>query len=97
MPIKRIMFYIVSYDIVSNKRRNEVAKTLEGFGTRVQYSVFECLLTEDQFEVLRKRLRALIDPATDSIRSYRLCHACLDEIVLDGPGEVTRDEEVYIL
>jgi CRISPR-associated protein Cas2 len=91
------MFYLISYDIVENKRRNEVAKTLEGFGTRVQYSVFECLLTEDHFEVLRKRLRWLIDPATDSIRAYRLCNACLDEIVLEGRGEVTRDEEVYIL
>lgn len=97
MPIKRFMFYVISYDVREDKRRNEVAKTLEGFGTRVQYSVFECLLTEDQFDVLRKRLRALIDPATDSIRSYRLCNACLDEIVLEGRGEVTRDEEVYIL
>lgn len=97
MPIKRIMFYVISYDIVDDKRRLQVAKTLEGFGTRVQYSVFECLLTEDQFDVLIKRLRSLIDPATDSIRSYRLCNACLDEIRLEGRGEVTQDEDVFIL
>jgi len=97
MPIKRIMFYIISYDIVENKCRTQVSKTLEGFGTRVQYSVFECLLTEDQFNVVLHRIRTLINPATDSIRSYRLCNACLDEIVLEGRGEVTRDEDVYIL
>jgi CRISPR-associated protein Cas2 len=90
------MFYIISYDVHEDKRRADVAKTLEGFGTRVQYSVFECLLTQDQFDVLIQRLRARIDPATDSIRAYRLCQGCLDEIVLEGRGEVTRDEDVYI-
>jgi CRISPR-associated protein Cas2 len=97
MPIKRIMFYIISYDIADNKRRTAVSKTLEGFGTRVQYSVFECVLSEDQFAVLLKRLTSTINPQTDSIRSYRLCNACLDEIVIEGRGEVTRDEDVFIL
>lgn len=96
MPIKRIMFYLISYDITDNKRRMEVAKTLEGFGSRVQYSVFECLLTQEQFDVLMSRLSTMIDQTTDSLRSYRLCHACVDEIVLKGRGEVTQDEDVYI-
>ena len=36
--------YVVSYDITSDRLRNKIAKTLEGYGTRIQYSVFECRL-----------------------------------------------------
>ena len=34
--------YVISYDISENKIRNKVAKILEGYGKRIQYSVFEC-------------------------------------------------------
>ncbi len=96
MPIKRIMFYIISYDVSDDKRRTQIAEILKDFGTRVQYSVFECLLTEDQFAMLLRRLRLSIDPTTDSLRCYRLCQACVDEIIVEGRGDVTQDEDVYI-
>lgn len=96
MPIKRVMFYIISYDISDNKRRSAIADILKDFGARVQYSVFECLLTEDQFTVLFHRLRSEIDPATDSLRCYRLCQACVDEILLAGRGDLTTEPDVYI-
>ena len=35
---------VVAYDIAYNKRRNKIAKCLEGYGIRVNYSVFECVL-----------------------------------------------------
>src|SRR5262245_31991344 len=35
------MFYLIAYDIPNDQRRTKVAKTLEDFGDRVQYSVFE--------------------------------------------------------
>lgn len=97
MPIKRIMFYIISYDISDDKRRNEIADILKDVGSRVQYSVFECLLAEDQFRVLLNRLQARIDPATDSLRCYRLCQGCVDEIVVVGRGDITREPEVFII
>jgi len=34
------------YDIPSDKRRKKVSDLLEGYGQRVQYSVFECVLTQ---------------------------------------------------
>ena len=37
-------FYMVAYDISDNRRRGKVAKFLEGWGDRVQYSVFCCQL-----------------------------------------------------
>jgi len=96
MPIKRIMFYIISYDIGDDKRRSEVAGILKDFGTRVQYSVFECLLTEDQFAVLISRLRSRIDPTTDSLRCYRLCQGCVDEISIFGRGDITAEPDAFI-
>ena len=38
------MFYVISYDIPDDRRRGQLAKVLKGFGTRVQYSVFEAHL-----------------------------------------------------
>ena len=41
------MRYLVSYDISDPKRLRKVARSLEGFGVRLQYSVFECPLDDD--------------------------------------------------
>ena len=64
-------FILVSYDIPSNKRRLKIMKTLEGFGTRVQYSVFECRLKVAQISELRNRLNGLATEK-DSVRLYYL-------------------------
>ena len=44
------MVYVVSYDIVSDRTRRKVSKILEGYGVRIQYSVFECRLNEKRFQ-----------------------------------------------
>src|SRR6266511_1773180 len=54
------MLYVISYDISVDRRRARVAKLLEGFGQRVQYSVFECDLTESQYAVLQRNLRRML-------------------------------------
>jgi CRISPR-associated endonuclease Cas2 len=52
-----MLLYLITYDIPCDKRRKKVSDLLEGYGTRVQYSVFECCLEKDQYDRLRKRLR----------------------------------------
>jgi len=42
--------YLVCYDIAHPKRLRRVARTLESFGTRLQYSVFECPLDQLRLE-----------------------------------------------
>ncbi len=70
--------YLVSYDIGPDGRRTKVAKVLEGFGSRVQLSVFECDLTSQQFEKLRRRLLKLLRPDEgDNVRIYQLCANCV--------------------
>ena len=49
--------YVAVYDISDDKERDRVAKALEGYGIRVQFSVFECRLTSVQ----RKQLLGRID------------------------------------
>ena len=82
IPINHLtMRYVICYDITNNKRRRLVVKILEGMGYRVQYSVFECDLTPQQFKKLRARLRPLVKARTnDSIRYYPLCAECLDKV-----------------
>ncbi|MDR4506846.1 MAG: CRISPR-associated endonuclease Cas2 [Candidatus Brocadiaceae bacterium] len=91
------MFLVVTYDIIDDKRRSRVAKTMEDYGTRVQYSVFECNLDEDIFEEMLAALTGHIDHEKDSIRFYILCKGCVTSVKMLGKGELTEDEDVYIL
>ncbi|GAB4400457.1 MAG: hypothetical protein OHK003_26080 [Anaerolineales bacterium] len=88
-------FLIVSYDIPSNRRRYKVMKTLEGFGTRVQYSVFECRLKPRQVDDLRKRVLKLIAPE-DSIRLYFISADDVNRIERLGDAR-TAEERIFIL
>lgn len=91
------MFYIVSYDIPDDKRRLRVAKLVLDYGTRVQYSVFECNLDDRQREEMGKRLEDVISLAEDRLRIYPLCANCKREVVLMGEGKLTEDPGVYIV
>lgn len=52
--------YLVAYDIRDPKRLRQVAKTLEGFGTRVQYSVFICDLSSQELTMMRWSLADIV-------------------------------------
>jgi CRISPR-associated protein Cas2 len=69
--------WLVTYDVAvetaaGRRRLRRVAKICEAHGQRVQYSVFECRLSEGQFAVLWARLLDVIDSETDNIRAYRM-------------------------
>jgi CRISPR-associated protein Cas2 len=91
------VFYVVSYDIADDRRRNAVAKILEDFGTRVQESVFDCLLEEIALLDLKERLGAVMDRDLDSIRFYPICARCKDSIEVMGIGFVREDQDFLIM
>ncbi|HOK79950.1 MAG TPA: CRISPR-associated endonuclease Cas2 [bacterium] len=91
------MFIVISYDITDDKRRNKVAKVLENYGARVQYSVFECILEKEKFFELQEQLKKIIESCQDSIRFYQLCEGCLKKAEIIGTGEITRDLDYYII
>jgi CRISPR-associated protein Cas2 len=87
---------LVSYDIPDDRRRLRLANVLEDFGERVQYSVFECHLEAGPLDRLRLRLLQELDEAQDSVRIYRVCAACEDELEMLGTAEPTSDPKVYV-
>jgi CRISPR-associated protein Cas2 len=91
------MFVVVSYDIPEDKRRLKVAKELENYGNRVQYSVFECNLQEDKLKEMCETLLSIIKQQEDSLRVYRLCESCLKKVKIYGTGEISKDEDFYIV
>lgn len=71
------MEVLVTYDVETvtpegQRRLRRVAKICEGLGFRVQKSVFEVVCAPAQLLRLEADLRRQIEPATDSIRIYRL-------------------------
>lgn len=89
--------WVVAYDIAEPERLRAVAAVLESAGTRVQKSVFECLLDGEAFTALRERLRACIVPAEDRIRYYPLCPWCAERIAWQGPGAPFEKPGYYIV
>lgn len=71
------MMILVSYDISLAEpsgalRLRKIAKVLENFGIRVQYSVFECDIYPDEWVKLKNQLLKIYNPEQDSLRFYNL-------------------------
>ncbi|MCJ8503087.1 CRISPR-associated endonuclease Cas2 [Desulfatitalea alkaliphila] len=71
------MMVLISYDVATSeeggaRRLRNVAKICKNYGQRVQYSVFECVVTPAQWTMLRHQLKTAIDPTSDSLRFYFL-------------------------
>lgn len=91
--------YIVSYDISETRLRNKIAKLLLNYGKRVQYSVFECYITQTQYTKMYKELISLMKcEGNDSIRIYHLCGKCELEIKVIGIADNSPNwDEVFII
>lgn len=59
--------YLVSYDISNPKRLRRVARVLEGFGVRLQYSVFECPLDDLRLAMLKAALQPILKHDEDQV------------------------------
>jgi CRISPR-associated protein Cas2 len=64
------MFLVVSYDIPDDRRRTRLHRHLKGFGMRIQYSVFECVLDEPEVARLQTIVRQTIKRGEDHVRYY---------------------------
>ena len=89
------MFVVVAYDIVDNGRRTRVAGLLEGYGVRVQKSVFELDVNGEQLLSVQRRVMREIAPVEDGVRYYTLCQADRVKIAIQGIGEVHRNPPFY--
>lgn len=78
------MLVLVVYDIPDNKRRTKLANFLEGYGRRVQYSVFECFLTKLQMQKLHRMVLKKVKPEEDDIRFYWISEASVNKTLTIG-------------
>ena len=86
--------YLISYDITDNKVRRKVAKTLEGYGIRVQFSVFECDISKARFNLLYKELVEIMrDEEEGNIRFYDLCANCVTKTKTIGVKSAAQEQE----
>ena len=93
------MRIIISYDVATTnslgkRRLRRVSKACQNFGVRVQFSVFECSLTQKEWLKLRASLLSIIQEDEDSLRFWFLGedealktehHGVRKPIDLDGP------------
>ncbi len=78
-------WHLVTYDIHDEHRLRRVAKLMEGYGERLQLSVFRCRLTpRTQAELLWKL--AQITEDVDSLLVVPLCNSCTGDVIQRGPG-----------
>ncbi|MEF3693881.1 MAG: CRISPR-associated endonuclease Cas2, partial [Candidatus Cloacimonadota bacterium] len=84
--------YLVCFDIVEDKCRYRVVKTLLKFGFRVQKSVFECKLNDKQYLDMKNEIETRIDFSRDSVRYYHICKKCAGDIQISGMGVFIEDE-----
>ena len=90
-------FFIISYDISDQKRLKRVHSFLRDFGQWKQKSVFECWLTPEEYQTVKKGLKELIKNKEDRIRFYRLCHSCREKAFHFGWGELPENYEEEII
>lgn len=90
-------FYIICFDVADDSRLRAVSKTLEDFGTRVQYSVFECYLDDNDHRTLQEKLTALIDHKDDHIRYYTICPKDKKGILLDGKNKSSTNNNYHLV
>ncbi len=93
---------LVVYDVETlsrdgQRRLRRVAKLCEGYGQRVQYSVFEVVCSRTKMAKLVVDLEAAIDPRCDSIRIYPLASDGLERVLALGLRRELRQAEAWVL
>lgn len=73
--------YVIAYDIASDHRRQQVVKLIERLGVRINWSVFECMLTFSQVKNLKESLLTIIHHQKDTVVVYPICRECYAKTV----------------
>lgn len=86
------MEILLTYDVstvtpAGQRRLRKMAKLCEGYGMRVQKSVFEIVCTDPELLTLLDQATRLMDPAEDSIRIYHLPKGSFEKVRTLGLAE----------
>ncbi|TAE53934.1 MAG: CRISPR-associated endonuclease Cas2 [Nostocales cyanobacterium] len=87
--------YLICYDIRDPKRWRKAYKLLEGYGEKVQYSIFRSWLSMRSREKLRWELEQILTDE-DSLLLIRLSNQCVTDIPkYNRPNAWSFPEETY--
>ena len=89
------MFYIIAYDTPSDKRRRKLAKAIEGYATRVQYSVFETDIKRAKCKEMIEKARECIDENNDNLRIYEVPKDYLGKIRVFGKIPLVKKKKYF--
>lgn len=92
------MFYVIAYDIPSDKRREKIATILKDVGgERINYSVFECDLNKEQIKEVQQQIKQIYKKKEDSVIFYRLCLKCQKVNEYWGIGQKEKNQDMVVI
>lgn len=72
-------WHLIAYDVRDPKRLKKTAKVLEGYGERVQFSIFRVRVTKQKLEKLRWELSEILFDV-DDLLIIPICSQCSGKI-----------------
>lgn len=96
------MNFLVVYDVETTTREGQrrlrrVARACEGYGQRVQYSVFEIVCSRTKLANLVVELEGIMDARVDSIRVYPFDQDGFSRVIMLGTRREIPHENAWIL
>ena len=91
------MLVVVVYDIPDNKRRTKLSNFLEGYGRRIQYSVFECFLDLNEMQQLCQAIGKKVNTEEDNVRFYWLTPEAVSRTLTIGSELPEKPPDYYVV
>lgn len=91
------MLSLIAYDIADSRRLSRVARICADYGVRVQYSLFECRLEEDELDTLWRRLLKEIDEREDRLVAYKIDARCARDTLTAGTMVCSEKVVCYVV
>ncbi len=88
-------WYVICYDITEPKRWRKVYTKIQGYGRRLQYSIFRCRLTKTEVEKLRWELEKELT-TEDKLLILNVCERCENKTLsLNRPESWQEDDKTF--
>ncbi len=91
------MLLLVVYDVANDRRRQRLSVLLEGYGRRVQESVFECFVTLPEMRKLYEQVGRQVKESEDNVRFYWVPADALPKAMTIGSAMPEAPPSVYII
>ena len=91
------MLVVVVYDISDDKRRTKLSNFLEGYGRRIQYSVFECFLDLNEMQQLCEAIGKKVNTEEDNVRFYWLTPEAVSRTLTIGSELPEKPPDYYVV